>query len=383
MKLIKYRYNLITIATILVLFGLGIGFVQPVQAISDTYTVHNVKVSAKAKSAVAAQEIALADGKMKAFHMLMSKLAGYEDIPEIDDISREKIEDFILDYEVTAQKNSAVSYSATLNFRFDEAAVKNFMLSRQVKVHDSTQDSLVVVPVFIDQSAEKLWQADNPWLIAWSREKNFRSPHPLIIPIGDLNDISDLNAEQAVSVDVTALHKIARRYGAGGTLVLVAKQEANDLHIDMTLTTLSGTLQQHSFTVPAGTNSQTTSAQPTWAKAVAQAVTTLNGMGRETVAEDHLQSATSSTQQTLNIMVPLQGLHTWTQVQKMLQNVGRPIRNTQLKSMSSQAATIELTFSGSLPALESALAAQGLHLSQGSENQWILAQSQYTNPSQS
>ncbi len=380
--------------SLLLLFGLS--FVIGSSAAftsSDTYLVRNIQVDAKAESAVAAQQRALADGRMKAFQILASRLSGYDETPDFDGLTNEKLEDLVLDYEVKKQKNSAVRYIATLDFRFDKAAVKKFMTQQNFSGKGTRKDSLVIVPVLETASQHKLWESDNPWFTAWANQKHFRSAHPIIIPMGDLTDISEVVPEQAITQDIDALHQLARRYGAGGALVAVANElENGDVRINITLTTLEGTFQNKTITIEHQKNGSSNSA--IWSQAIEQTITTLKELGRskpsepveptfaQTKSDDYAQSEAATppantSQPQLIVTVPLASLNTWMHVQRVLKDVS-PINKVQLKSMSSTIATIEIKYSGSLPALESALSARGLQLSQGTDSRWILSTN--TNP---
>ncbi|MEN8235977.1 MAG: DUF2066 domain-containing protein [Pseudomonadota bacterium] len=369
---------------LILLLGLSFTVLSPVHAFVDTYVVRNIQVHATADSAVAAQEQALADGRMKAFQILISRLQGYDGTPDFEGLTPEKLEDLVLDYEVKKQKNSAIRYVATLDFRFDEAAVKKFMQQTNVKVQGGRKDSLVVIPVLETATQRKLWERDNPWFTSWLRENHFRTAHPIIIPMGDLTDISEVSPEQAVSQDINALHQLARRYGAGGALLAIAHQQKNgNITIAITLTTLDGTLQSQTISLKESTP---------WSQAVAQTISALkaldhtgqSGSSRAMVGEGQTTTEASpvkdTQQQPLSITIPLANLNTWMHVQRVLQDVA-PVNKVQLKSMSSKTANIQMKYSGSLPALESALGARGLQLSQGADNRWILSTG--TNPNTS
>lgn len=377
---------------------LGLSLVSaPVHAFAETYVVRNIKVDATADSAVAAQERALTDGRMKAFQILVSRLQDYDDAPDFAGLTPEKLEDLVLDYEVKKQKNSAVRYMATLDFRFDKAAVKKFMQQKNVSVQGGRKDSLVVVPVLETATQRKLWERDNPWFTAWLKQKHFRTAHPIVVPMGDLTDISEVSPEQAVSQDIGALHQLARRYGAGGVLIAVAHERENGtVDIDITLTTLDGTFQNQTISLKAQVQDQEqeqVSRSIPWSQAVEKTTATLKALGRTESEPTHIEASTdrshstpeatpaaNTQQQRLSITIPLANLNTWMHVQRLLKDVA-PINKVQLKSMSSSTAKVQMEYSGSLPALESALGARGLQLSQGADNRWILSTG--TNPNTS
>src|SRR6185369_10293232 len=68
-----------------------------------------------------------------------------------------------------------------------------------------------------------LFEDRNPWREAWAKRPPRDTLMPIVVPLGDLKDIADLDAKQAMAGDVRRLEALARRYGATDTAVAVAQ----------------------------------------------------------------------------------------------------------------------------------------------------------------
>jgi len=79
---------------------------------------------------------------------------------------------------------------------------------------ETASKPLLVLPVLKSRVGLMLWEAANLWRTAWSALPIQRGLVPMIVPLGDLADISDVDASQAMLGDETALEGIVSRYQA-------------------------------------------------------------------------------------------------------------------------------------------------------------------------
>jgi hypothetical protein len=85
-----------------------------------------------------------------------------------------------------------------------------------------------VLPLWQGPEGPRLWADGNPWWQAWEANLDPERLLRLVLPLGDLEDMVALSAEQVAARDRAALAGIAARYGAEDTLVASATPQAGD-----------------------------------------------------------------------------------------------------------------------------------------------------------
>lgn len=201
--------------------GVGAGHAQGA-AESDVYTVDGVAVDATAQTAAAARDSALARGQAAAFQRLLSRLTTRADAARLPSPSAAAIADMVLGLEVENEKTSSVRYIADLRVRFRADAVRNLLRQNGIPFAETRSKPVLILPVLAGDSGPVLWEQITPWREAWAAVPRDEGLVPLVVPVGDLEDLQAVNAESAVSGDAARLNAIARRYDAGDAVVAVA-----------------------------------------------------------------------------------------------------------------------------------------------------------------
>jgi hypothetical protein len=185
----------------------------------DVYEVRNVAVDVTAKTAAQAREQALVQGERLAFQRLLGRLTLLADRDRLPDLGREEISALVTDFAVAREKTSPVRYIASLTYHFKKGHVRRLLTDHGLSFAETMSKPVLVLPVYQAAGALLLWDDPNPWRDAWSTGLETGGLVPLVLPLGDLADVADIGAEQAVKGDVQRLAAIAKRYGAGGTMV--------------------------------------------------------------------------------------------------------------------------------------------------------------------
>ncbi len=76
---------------------------------------------------------------------------------------------------------------------------------------------MVVLPVWKAPEGPQVWE-DNLWRTAWLNLKAEQAIVPLIVPLGDLQDTSAIDAEEALALDPVKLESLMIRYEAKAIL---------------------------------------------------------------------------------------------------------------------------------------------------------------------
>ncbi len=190
------------------------------------FTVRNVVVDATAGNAAEARDKALAEGHSAAFSRLIARIVPMSAAGTAPKLGPDAIAPLVLSFGIDGEKTSRVRYLAQLTFRFDRAAVRRLLRTQGVRYAAAKAKPRLVLPVLRTAGTFLLWDRPNPWRDAWAELPRTDDLVPLLVPAGDLQDLRDISADQAVSGASGRLRAIADRYGAEAVIVALASRRA-------------------------------------------------------------------------------------------------------------------------------------------------------------
>lgn len=326
----------------------------------DIFTVSDVAVDVTDATASQAREKALLEGQRQAFQKLMQRLATDTNVrpPRLDEATMATL---VRSIDVANERTSAVRYLATLTVRFNPATVRNVLGSAGVAFTETKARPVLVVPVYSVRGSTVLFDDRNPWREAWARRPARDTLVPLVVPLGDLRDIGDLDAKQAMAGDTAKLEAIARRYGAAEAVVAVAAVSLDAITskptVALTVTRHSGGME--TTLVDSFTGESADQAEALLAKAVDWVERELERLWK---SENAIGPGQGERQITL--AVPINSLAEWTEIRRRLSGIGL-IQKAEVVQLTRQEGRIDVTFSGETGQLRSALAQRDLELVEG------------------
>lgn len=185
------------------------------------FTVSPVAVDVTAESAAAARDAAIAEGQRRAFETVLSRMTIPEDRAALPALTDDDISGFVQNFEVISEKSSPVRYVGSLTIRFSPDAVSEYLRSHNVSTSSTPSQPMLIIPVMGVENRLLLWEDDNAWRAAWGRVSGSGTELlPVVVPLGDAQDMADISAEAALSGDNDAIRRIASRYGAGGDAIV-------------------------------------------------------------------------------------------------------------------------------------------------------------------
>jgi hypothetical protein len=196
------------------------GHAQTDQAV---FQVSGIPVDATAKDAVTARSQALLEGKKAGLERLMRRLvpAGEQNLlPAVADLN---IERYVQNFEITSEQLSSTRYIAELTVRYEPDAVRELLRTAGVSFAQVRSAPIVVLPLYEGPDGAHLWPDDNPWWQAWENNLEPERLLRLVLPLGDLQDMSSLSVAQVQARDRGALLALANRYNSQDALVVTAK----------------------------------------------------------------------------------------------------------------------------------------------------------------
>ncbi len=337
------------------------------QAEDAIFTVSDVKVDITAESAAVAREQAFAKAQTDAFLKLAERLMPEGEMASFTPPDPQTISTMIKDFEVTQEQLSSVRYIGTYTFNFNDRNVRKFFSGSGVQFSDVSSRPVLALPFYQRDTGTVLWSQDNDWMKAWNRAGDLGGLVPIVVPIGDLMDVSDINEDQALGYDDAKLRSMLGRYNAGEAAVLYAvpdqslalaaehEKAAGSLVVEIYRTDRNGPEVVRTVTVDPLEGETKYELYSRATKLVHQAL-------QQNWKEKTVISPAESSGR-LSVLVHINGLEQWAATQSALERV-HVINEIALQSLSPSAAKVDLSFQGSEDRLRLALAQADITLSE-------------------
>lgn len=331
------------------------------------YTVSNVPVDVTAENAVAARKQAHLEGQQAGLRRLLRRLVPADDHGRLPTEDGLPIERYVQNFQITDERLSNTRYLAKMTVAFDPEAVRDLLRSTRLPFSEEVSAPLVVLPLYDDPSGARIWVENNPWWAAWAEELDSEAGLRLIMPLGDLEDSSAVNIDQARAGDTIALRRLANRYGAKDAIVMSA-------------TPLSDVTTGGSVSLRLGAQ------RVGGAERIGQSFT-LEGAPGEPL-ENVLRTAARQLQTSLDeqwkrshilrldtgglmfLDVPIASLNDWVKINRDLENLAE-VSQIEIASFAQERVQIQIYYVGDEQGFEQALGRLGLSLFREGE-QWLL-----------
>jgi len=143
-------------------------------------------------------------------------------------------------------KNS-VRYIGTYTFRFKSEAVKRYFSGRSLAYTDQESEPLLILPFYQENGQYDLWSYNNLWREAWDRKSTRSNLVPIVVPVGDIQDVSEIGDQDAQQYDAKKLQSMLNRYGAKDAVIAIAVPDAGFAQNPAGSATARGTLSVNLF----------------------------------------------------------------------------------------------------------------------------------------
>jgi len=193
---------------------------------SDPFTIDRVPVDVTASDANTAQKKAQTQGQRAAFNRLLQRLTLAADRAKLLQPSDTELTDLVESFEVSEERRSSVRYIAKYTVHFQADSVRALLRKAGIAFADDSSKHLVVLAVLQQGGRNLLWDDPNPWREAWSGTLNTSGLVPLILPLGEAEDVSAIDGDGAIRADGPGLEALSRRYGNAD--VLIARALVNE-----------------------------------------------------------------------------------------------------------------------------------------------------------
>jgi hypothetical protein len=155
-------------------------------AAGDPFTVSGVVVDATAASSSMAQNIAINEGRGRAWTTLYRRLTKTQDWPRQPALDDTALQRMIRNYVVANERRSTTRFVASMSYAFNADAVRRLLRSQNILYVDMEAKPVMVVAMAPGYSAR------SPWSSLWSDPKYATGAVPIVPPIGDTIDAQSL-----------------------------------------------------------------------------------------------------------------------------------------------------------------------------------------------
>ena len=319
----------------------------PVYAATSLFTVENVTVDVSAENALKAREKAFEDAQVKSFEELTARMLSESELSSFQMPPASTISMLIQDYEVSNEKLSSKRYIGTYKFRFKDRDVRRYFSGQGANFTDVSSKPILILPFLDTGAGTVLWSHQNAWMKAWAATPGLSSGLvPIMLPLGDLSDISDIGDDEALTYNKRNLNKILERYGASEAVIAIARAEGTALNIQLYRTDRLRPEYVHQILERALPGSASDQIYMRAVQSVKQALR--KDWKQKTVVDTRQQGV-------IKVRVQFGSLQEWSNMQRALSRISG-ISDVALQALSPKEAYLNLTYDGDIERLKLALA---------------------------
>lgn len=339
---------------------------QTALAQDDLFTVHDIPVDATAEDAASARVAALEDGHRAAMTELLERIVPETARLALPEFTPEEIAQLVQDFSVADERTSSVRYLAKLTFRFNAEAVRQFLGQRDAPFAQTRGEPVLVLAVLGAGGRARLWRDPNPWRDAWNERRLDGELIPMILPLGDLDDVGEINARQALNGQPDRVQAMAQRYGVDEVMVCQLRLRGDPAggraRAEVVARRYGGLSEQRPI-ILSFAQAPEEPAAALYRRAVRSVVAALQEPWK---AENLLRFAE---QNRLMVTIPVSSLSEWLEVKRRLDDVASVVES-DLAYMTRDSVDLMITYIGSPEQLTRALARSELMLSQDLTQGW-------------
>lgn len=340
MRLLKY----------LALAGLVAALAAPARAASP-YTVADVHVDASAASSTEALNIAVAQGRPKAWTILYRRLTRQQDWPRQPGLDPQTLLRISRGYTIANERRSTTRYVADVTYIFNPRAVSRILQQAGIAFTQGEAKRILVVPM------SPGFQGG-----AWADALSQIAPHEAVVPFAVANgsdaSLKGINFDTASWGDVSVA---AHRVGASEAALLQANYADSKVTVNIRRLGIGEAPATSSVDVPL---QQTVAA--TYPAAAQAAVNALEDLWKSRTAVDLSQHGR------LLVNVRMSSLAQWGAIQTALSGIDT-VTGYTVTAMDIGYAQLAITYQGSPDQLRDSLGAAGLSLAPARGGAWTLA----------
>lgn len=318
----------------------------------EVFEVNGLRIDETAADELSAKFNGIANAQQVALNTVFRRLIARSDAGRLPKVDKKLLPTLVEAFDITNEKFGGGRYLATMSVRFIPDQVAKELRLAGIPFAMTRSRPLVILPIIDTGSGKRLWDDPNPWRRAWEARLPYPGLFSLIMPDGDLADVTTINVSQAFVGNAAAFRAIATKYRAAGVMVAVASVRGGGRTIYVSLRFIGGSRDGRVLERRYEGGGSTT-------QILNQVVGEVSRELENTWKSRNIVDF--SREDRISVLVPIAGMGDWLAVRKRLSGMAR-VQSINVARMSREEAEIDLGFVGSTEQLRNALAQQGLEL---------------------
>ena len=360
--------------SLFVLCGLaGLGMGMTAAAADSLYDVAKVTVDTTAKDAVAARKTGMAQAEMRAMNILLDRLVQPSVREQLPEFSHAEVQELVSGVAVRKEQTSTTRYIATLDVRFNEYDVKQFLADNAIPFSEDRAPSISLLPLVLAGDSVT-GDGQVGWRNAWEDLDISHSVTPATV-LRPRPDLAAATVKAALAGDADALAALQSAYGYGGLVVAVGDVKGDTFTTQLVGEDGAGAINMSLSEAVGG------DAKMAAQKAAAAGLAALENRWKATrsggavpgvPAEagyeeapvpggEEAPAAPGEVPRNVVALVEFTGLRDWQQIRTRLTQIAG-LQDLEVNSLSARGAEVTFDFAGSLDRLQAAFGQNGFAL---------------------
>ena len=193
------------------------------QTAGDVFTIDRLAVDATGASAADARDIAMTQGRNEALQLLFHRLTPQSYWGILPQITGSDVVSMVAGLSLANEKTSATRYLADATYKFKPARIREALRSADIPFSETQARTAIVLTILETPEGSFLWQAENPWAMIWQDRLLGNELVPLLLPLGELEDLVSVRVEDALAHNWEVLNPLAERYGVSEVMLAHVK----------------------------------------------------------------------------------------------------------------------------------------------------------------
>lgn len=343
-------------------------FCAPVWAKSgpSVYTVAKVSVSAEANDAVVAKQNAQMQAQQDALRMLLKRMVSWRAHSRLPTLEDAMVERMVEGFSVRRESNSATRYVATLDYTFNQNAVRDLLNQFSLPYTDQQAPQVLLLPVMLEAGGVRAG-TNNPWYVALSNVDGEHALAPVKLA-APREDLSAKMIEDLTNQSRELFETLKYQYHSENLVLAVAEVDAQATQLQVRLV---GRDAVGNFSVSRNYRIHDGDKNAAADLAAEVVVKTIEGRWKSTrLASLGQGNDDTMVVESIALTAEFSGLKQWQDMRSRLQKVPG-VQALEIKGLNPRAADISLDFPGGVTGLANAAQAQGLAVEQRG-NAWVL-----------
>ncbi len=184
---------------------------------NQAFSVDNIAINETYADLSNAREQALDQATKKAFEQLLARLS----TQSLHDINLDEINPstYVSTYDIKHEKMSRKHYEAEFSFQFNPVLIRQFFKTHHIAYSEIQAKPILIIPVYNNAGTTIVWEEKTEWFKSWQNYSSDGQKLSIIVPHGDIHDLTKLSTQDIRHNDMHAFRNIMAHYHTSMILI--------------------------------------------------------------------------------------------------------------------------------------------------------------------